>query len=93
MASYLSTTSAGSKRKLSEDSGGDGGGKEEFWSLKNVIFTDSLHTLKMGTVVKLDGGYAAVHFPALEHGEEDTVSLTNCRLLKKDDLIVSYILT
>ena len=51
---------------------------------------DCLQTLRAGTVVKVDGGYAAVHFPALEPEEIEEASLDNCRLLRKDDLIVGF---
>lgn len=89
---YSSPLHTGIKRRHSGDGDGpssEGGGKEEFWSLRNVIFTDSLQTLNTGSVVKVDGTYAAVHFPALEPGEMGDASLSNCRLLRKDDLIVS----
>ena len=46
----------------------------------------------LGTVVKLDGKYAAVHFPALSNETGDDMAstdLSKCRLLRKDELAVS----
>ena len=75
-------------------------GQEELWSLRDVIFlTPPLSSAPLGTVVKLDGLYAAVLFPSLAPAH-DTVKeeeleggaksiLSQCRLLRKDDLIVS----
>ncbi len=87
--SLLPLSLTGTKRKLPDDGGaGEGEGKEEFWSLRNVIFTNGFQT-RSGTVVKVDGACAAVHFPMLEPGEVASASLSNCRLLRKDELIVS----
>ena len=79
--------SAGSKRKLPEDGGS--GPREEVWSLRDVVFTEQVQSVKVGTVVKVDGCYVAVHFPALEpHQLLGEARLTNCRLLRKDELVV-----
>ena len=45
--------------------------------------------------VQVDGSLVAVHFPAPGKeggvpGEEGTEALADCRLLRRDDLIVSY---
>ena len=64
--------------------------REVLWSLRDVLFTEGLHGAKVGTVVKVDGLYVAVHFPALEGDEVGRETLANCRLLRRDDLIVSY---
>ena len=45
--------------------------------------------LKEGSVVKLDGSYAAVHYPPLDSTELSQVNLESCRLLRKDELVVS----
>lgn len=95
----------GSKRKYSEhigdvdvDRGGtssDGAGtsasdeKMEEWSLRDVIFVDHVTNLNIGSVVKLDGSYAAVHYPALEEEELRQVDISKCRLLRKEELVVS----
>lgn len=81
--------SPGSKRRHSEDVSGKGRVVEEFWCLRDVIFVDRLQSSRAGTVVKVDGYYAAVHFPPLEREEAGSAALTNCRLLRKDELIVS----
>ena len=58
------------------------------WSLRDVIFTDHVTNVKVGSVVKLDGNYVAVHYPALRPEELSTANLDNCRLLRKDELVV-----
>lgn len=62
--------------------------KSEVWSLRDVIFTEHVTNVRVGTVVKLDGNYVAVHYPALSPDELSTANLENCRLLRKDELIV-----
>lgn len=60
------------------------------WSLRDVIFTEIMQTVKVGTVVKVDGCYMAVHYPALDPGSDlSQVNLSNCRLLRRDELVVS----
>jgi hypothetical protein len=85
----------GSKRRHSDDSFQDGSSlrfgevpKSEVWSLRDVIFTDHVTNVKVGSVVKLDGNYVAVHYPALSADELSTANLDNCRLLRKDELVV-----
>ena len=91
--------SVGSKRRHSDDSCQDGSSsrfseipKSEVWSLRDVIFTDHVTNVKVGSVVKLDGNYVAVHYPALSPDELSTANLDNCRLLRKDELVVHIIL-
>jgi E3 ubiquitin-protein ligase EDD1 len=71
--------------------------QEEMWSVRDVVFLNSpLSSSPLGSVVKLDGMYAAVLFPSLMGGdskEEESGGgvksiLSQCRLLRKDDLIV-----
>ena len=60
------------------------------WSLRDVIFTEIMQTVKVGTVVKVDGCYMAVHYPALDPSSDlSQVNLSNCRLLRRDELVVS----
>ena len=49
--------------------------------------------VRVGTVVKLDGNYVAVHYPALSADELSTANLENCRLLRKDELVVRSFVT
>lgn len=63
----------------------------EEWSLRDVIFVDHVTNLTVGSVVKLDGNYAAVHYPALEDEELPQVDISKCRLLRKEELVVSYL--
>ena len=87
---------AGTKRKYPEDeeseNGGSGGSskKVEEWSLRDVIFVDHVTNLNVGSVLKLDGSYAAVHYPALDdHQDLSQVDISRCRLLRKEELVVS----
>lgn len=94
---------AGSKRKFSEtfgdveadrhgsDPAGGGSSKKlEDWSLRDVIFVDHVTNMNVGSVVKLDGSYVAVHYPALQENEEiSQVDISKCRLLRKEELVVS----
>ena len=92
----------GVKRRHSDDGVG---GREELWSLHDVIFTGRVQSVRVGRVVKIDGLFAAVHFPVKsdegrgEEGEgrgepmeEGEGVLDRCRLLRKDDLVVSVVL-
>lgn len=63
--------------------------RTEVWSLRDVIFTDHVTNLREGSIVKIDGNYAAVHYPALEASQLGQANLEGCRLLRKDDLVVS----
>lgn len=87
-------SSLGTKRKHSElvaEEGEDGKSKIEEWSLRDVIFVDHVTNLHVGTVVKLDGSYVAVHYPALDLKEEELsqVDISKCRLLRREELVVS----
>ncbi|CAI8024034.1 E3 ubiquitin-protein ligase UBR5 [Geodia barretti] len=94
------TPHLGVKRRYHDDGAG---GREEQWSLHDVIFTDRVQSVRVGRVVKIDGLFAAVHFPGrregvrreggegeekMEEGEEGGV-LGRCRLLRKDDLVLA----
>ena len=96
------TPHLGVKRRYHDDGAG---GREEQWSLHDVIFTDRVQSVRVGRVVKIDGLFAAVHFPGrregvrreggegeekMEEGEEGGV-LGRCRLLRKDDLVVRLV--
>ena len=93
------TPQLGTKRRYHDD--GVVGGREELWSLHDVIFTDRVQSVRVGRVVKIDGLFAAVHFPVSgedvegESGdevmEEGDGVLERCRLLRKDDLVVSCV--
>ncbi len=62
----------------------------EEWSLRDVIFVDHVTNLTVGSVVKLDGNYAAVHYPALGDEEDlSQVDINKCRLVRKEELVVS----
>lgn len=50
---------------------------------------DHVTNLNVGSVVKLDGNYAAVHYPALGDEELSQVDISKCRLLRKEELVVS----
>lgn len=63
--------------------------KVEEWSLRDVIFVDHVTNLNVGVVVKLDGNYVAVHYPAIEGEELSQVDISKCRLLLKDEMVVS----
>ena len=95
--SSLPSPHLGVKRRYHDDVGG----REELWSLHDVIFTDRVQAVRVGRVVKVDGLFAAVHFPGRSEGlsgddrmdegvpEGEQVALDQCRLLRKDDLVVS----
>lgn len=55
----------GTKRRYTDEGSG---GREELWSLHDVIFTDRVQSVRMGRVLKVDGHYAAVHFPVKGEG-------------------------
>ncbi len=80
---------SGSKRKYPSDSNEDMLTKREEWSLRDVVFTDHVTNHKEGSVVKVDGNYVAVHYPPLDPTQLSQVNLASCRLLRKDELVVS----
>ena len=79
-------------------------GDEEEWVLKDAIFIEDVKNVPVGRVLKVDGAYAAVRFPAnkdycgkeakdlvnsASSSNEDPASLLqDCRLLRKDELQV-----
>lgn len=76
---------------------------EEEWALRDVIFVEDVRSVPAGRVLKVDGAYAAVKFPSTSGGPrgdhrdgkdpDDTVSLLqDCRLMRKDDLQVSFLI-
>ena len=76
---------------------------EELWSLHDVIFTDRVQSIRIGKVIKIDGLFAAVQFPVSNDNDDDVMDdgggderdgiLERCRLLRKDDLVVSRLVT
>ena len=40
-----------------------GRGDEEEWDLHDAVFVEDIKTASVGKVLKVDGAYAAVHFP------------------------------
>ncbi len=82
---------SGTKRKYPEvDEGESSQSKVEDWSLRDVIFVDHVTNLNVGSVLKLDGSYAAVHYPALGDDQDlSQVDISKCRLLRKEELVVS----
>lgn len=73
---------------------------EEDWHLKDVVFVEDVKTLPIGKVIKVDGCYVAVKFFSKDlkekekekdsdvPAEETTKLLADCRLLRKDELVV-----
>lgn len=68
---------------------------EEEWPLKDVVFIEDVKTVPVGKVLKVDGAYAVIKFQGkdcelpLPTGKDDPSSLlSDCRILRKDDLQV-----
>ena len=64
---------------------------EEEWLLQDVIFVEDSKNIPVGKVVKVDGPYCAVRFPAKESKdvkEEECLTSESTRLLRKDELQV-----
>ena len=82
---------SGCKRKFSkeDESGCAEEDTLEEWPLRDVIFVDHVTNLNVGVVVKLDGNYVAVHYPLLDEEELSQVDISKCRLLRKDEMVVS----
>lgn len=57
-----------------------------------MIFLEDTRTVPVGRVLKIDGAYAAVKFPATHSRDRDNKDsddiLQDCRLMRKDDLQV-----
>ncbi|GFU25773.1 e3 ubiquitin-protein ligase UBR5 [Nephila pilipes] len=70
--------------------------EEEAWALKDVIFVEDFKNAPVGKVVKVDGVYAAVSFSnsnttqnsAGSSIEDLSTFLQECRLMRKDELLV-----
>ncbi|KAG8192530.1 hypothetical protein JTE90_015165 [Oedothorax gibbosus] len=72
--------------------------EEEAWPLKDVIFVEDVKNAPVGKVIKVDGVYAAVCFsspngstlPTQFGSSNDDLSnlLSDCRLMRKDELLV-----
>lgn len=69
---------------------------EEKWQLREVIFVEDVRSVPTGRVLKVDGHYAAVRFPSTHTRERDSKDvddiLQDCRLMRKDELQVSYLI-
>ena len=66
---------------------------EEEWLLQDVIFVEDSKNIPVGKVLKVDGPYCAVRFPATskeakEVKEEESLVSESTRLLRKDELQV-----
>lgn len=74
---------------------------EEAWNLSDVVFVEDSKNVNIGKVVKIDGAFAAVKFntPPITSSSSnnkdqpnDPADLNNllqdCRLMKKDDLLL-----
>ncbi|XP_014208162.1 E3 ubiquitin-protein ligase UBR5 isoform X2 [Copidosoma floridanum] len=76
---------------------------EEEWHLRDVVFVEDVKSLPVGKVIKVDGCYVAVKFlnkdlkdkekefkdkEGADIAEEPTKLLADCRLLRKDELMV-----
>lgn len=74
------------------EQGNDNRKDEEEWQLRDVIFLEDTRTVPVGRVLKIDGAYAAVKFPATHSRDRDNKEsddiLQDCRLMRKDDLQV-----
>lgn len=67
--------------------------KEERWHLRQVVFVEDVKSVQLGKVLKVDGACAAVRFQrdseSAGSSKDDIPSLLqDCRLLRKDELIV-----
>ncbi|CAF4062686.1 unnamed protein product [Rotaria sp. Silwood2] len=66
---------------------------EEYWPLDEVIFIEDCRVAPIGKVMKIDGSLVLVKFPSKNNNDTndiniDTNNLENCRILRKDDLLV-----
>lgn len=73
--------------------GGEQRKDEEEWLLRDVIFVEDVRSVPVGRVLKVDGAYAAVRFPTTHPKEKELKEaddvLSDCRLMRKDDLQVT----
>lgn len=61
---------------------------------RDVVFVEDVRSVPIGRVLKVDGQYAAVKFPntnGSDNGKEEADAWHDCRLMKKDDLQVSFL--
>jgi len=67
---------------------------EESWPLNEVIFIEDCKVAPIGKVMKIDGSLVLVKFPSKNNENNETNNdpnnLDNCRILRKDDLQVSF---
>ncbi|CAF3734360.1 unnamed protein product, partial [Rotaria sordida] len=63
---------------------------EEYWPLDEVIFIEDCRVAPIGKVMKIDGSLVLVKFPSQNNNDTniDGNNLENCRILRKDDLLV-----
>lgn len=62
-------------------------------SFSDVVFVEDVRSIPVGRVLKVDGQYAAVRFPPANGTEiKDEPDWQDCRLMKKDDLQVRFLL-
>ncbi|GFS00247.1 ubiquitin protein ligase E3 component n-recognin 5 [Elysia marginata] len=67
--------------------------REERWPLRQVVFVEDVKSVQLGKVLKVDGACAAVRFQrdtdSAGSSKDDIPSLLqDCRLLRKDELLV-----
>lgn len=67
----------------------------ELWPLKDAVIFDGSRASFLGKVVHVDGSLVAVQFNPkrnasleFQSGSSNEGALSNCRLLRKDDLVV-----
>nr|CAB3267473.1 E3 ubiquitin-protein ligase UBR5-like [Phallusia mammillata] len=91
----LSDTSKSHKRKRSQDEDveeADEAPHEEEWDLQKVVFIEDIRTIPIGKVTKIDGNIVAVQFSSSDEKSQESAeassSLSSCRLLHKDDIVV-----
>ncbi|CAG0886409.1 unnamed protein product [Darwinula stevensoni] len=84
------------KKRKHEKEEGEASKTQEEWYIKDVMFLEDVKNVPVGTVLKVDGAYAAVKFPSKERNKSEDASnqshpeniLQECRLLRKDELQV-----
>ncbi|XP_014221919.1 E3 ubiquitin-protein ligase hyd isoform X2 [Trichogramma pretiosum] len=95
------TTSQKRQKRPAPKSDNDADRKdEEDWHLRDVVFVEDVKTLPIGKVIKVDGAYVMVNFyskdkekdskdkDAMDSTEDFAKLLADCRLLRKDELVV-----
>ncbi|CAM4857437.1 unnamed protein product [Rotaria socialis] len=66
---------------------------EEYWPLDEVVFIEDCRVAPIGKVMKIDGSLVLVKFPSKNNNDTtdpniEANNLENCRILRKDDLLV-----